>query len=164
MGISAFISRTGLPGMKARETASSYCKIWKNRVINIASSSLSKGLDHPIRKPRHQCCCVAFETPLPGEELLQYQETQPGWEMTWCHTAQPWGGTNHQQSACSRQTRPHTDHAASPRGAAESPAVPDTSRPHLPEQHGRERRVCREPGGLQDGVLVQGGLEKHPSL
>lgn len=26
-------------------------------------------------------------------------------------------------------------------------------RPHLPEQHGREPRVCEEPGGLQDRVM-----------
>lgn len=70
MGISAFVSRTTIPGTKARETNSSYCKIWENGAVSIASSNLSEGLDHLIRKPLHQYCCVAFEIPSPGEEPL----------------------------------------------------------------------------------------------
>lgn len=70
MGISAFVSRTVFPGTKAKETNSSYCKIWKNRAISIASSNLSEGLEHPIHKPLRWYCCIALETLLPGEEPL----------------------------------------------------------------------------------------------
>lgn len=46
VGISAFVNRTAFPGMKARETNSSCCKIWKSRATSIASSNPSKGLQH----------------------------------------------------------------------------------------------------------------------
>lgn len=46
VGISAFVNRTAFPGMKARETNSSCCKIWKSRATSVAGSNLSKGLHH----------------------------------------------------------------------------------------------------------------------
>lgn len=45
-GISAFVNRTAFPGMKARETNSSCCKIWKSRATSVAGSNLSTGLHH----------------------------------------------------------------------------------------------------------------------
>lgn len=157
--MSAFVSRSAFPGTKARETDSSYCKTWKKRVESVASSRLSEGLDHPIHKPRHRWCCVAFETRLPGEELLQHQESQPGWEMSRCQTAQPWEGTNHQPSACSR---PHTNHAASPRGAAQTPAVPDTSGQTYPSSTAGSGGSVGNPGVCRMGSQCRGGWRSTP--